>query len=158
MIKFCKLGILIAIFVFSMVHIAKTHHICRLDADSWKHPESGIWPFSYIQGSEVGVSMDINSPEYLDAIYIPGEGYLPGQTPSRGRVSFLLGIYEDGIAIPGKVDGVENSDYRYGYYYRDVFHESRWGSEAEDLNPMSQGVITITNPGFEDHAPGLDDR
>ena len=156
--KFFKVGILIAILIVSIVQIGKTHHICKLRADHWMHPAPSLWPFSHYIGSEVGASMDISSPEFLDSRYIPGQGFLPGQTPTRGIVSFLFGIYEDGMAIPGKADGVENSDYRYGYYYRDVFHESRDGSEAESLLPLSQGVITITNTGFEDHAPGIDDR
>lgn len=157
-----QVGILIVILFVSVAHIGTTDHICKLDADSWILPEEGIWPFSYYQGSEAGASIDINSPVWLDGEYVPGEGITAGQTASRGVVSYIYGIYENGLAVPNpdggiKADGVERYDYRGGYKFRNVFHEWRYGDGAESLTPISNGVISITNQGFEDHDPPVNE-
>ena len=157
--KTLQIAILIVILIVSVSNIGTTDHICKLDADSWILPEEGFWPFSYYQGSEAGVSMDIYSPVWLDGEYV-GDRITAGQTASRGEVSFLFGIYENGFAVPNpdggiKADGVERADYRRGYKYREVFHEWRYGDGAEALGAISQGIITITNPGFEDYAPPI---
>ena len=156
--KTLQIAILIVILIVSVSNIGTTDHICTLDADSWILPEEGLWPISYYQGSEAGVSMDIHSPVWLEGEYVPGHGITAGKTASRGEVSFLLGIYENGFAVPKpgggiKADGVERADYRRGYKYREVFHVWRYGDGAEALGVVSQGIITITNQGFEDHAP-----
>ena len=101
--------------------------------------------------------MHIHSPAFLDGHYVPGVGITAGQTASRGEVSFLYGIYENGFAVSTpeggyKADGVERADYRLGYKVKNSFHEWRYGDGAESLTVISQGVITIENEGFEDHA------
>ena len=80
-----QVGILIVILFVSVAHIGTTDHICELDADSWILPEEGIWPFSYYQGSEVGASMDIKFPQFLEGKYVPGIGITVGRTTSRGK-------------------------------------------------------------------------
>lgn len=157
--KTLQIAILIVILIVSVSNIGTTDHICKLDADSWILPEEGFWPISHYQGSEAGVSMNIHSPVWLDGEYVSEEhGITAGKTASRGEVSFLLGIYENGFAVSNpdggiKADGVERADYRRGYNYRNVFHEWRYGDGAEALGVISQGIITITNQGFEDHDP-----